>query len=348
MGYDKTSIFQALGKAVKRYRLITASGGFVEQLDVVMGEMAALLNDSRREREALHAFSAANSSDMASLSAMASRVVSATSGYLTGAVREAIGAVGATPQEVLRELGDAMREAGDAVLENTVSVDGPSADSGNSGNGYITDLTVTQNARDENHFEVECIDAPQEGMEQWRVACSRLGELGMAITGETFTSEDAGISFRIVARVDIEVQNDESDQLSNWSFTGAQKGVNTDINGALYVSLTDSSGTRTVSCYMDDGMTQLVCRGSRSGDGTVQLQEQNGSGLSGSVDVVYVQDDADIVVILPFNFGVGDKFRFATKITSQGKFQYFVVENFGVALPSAAAGEETVPESWAE
>jgi len=348
MGYDKTAIFQPLGKAVKRHRLISGAGGFMEQLDGVMGEMAALLNDSQKEREALYAFSAANHSDAQSLAAMANRVVSATAAFLTGVVRHSIGAVGTTPQEVLEELAEAMRQAGDTVCENTVTVSGPTADPDNAGNGYIADLTVTQNARDDNHFEAECIDASQEGAEQWRISCSRLGELGIAITGQVFTCEDAGVSFTITARDEIEEQNDDNDQLENWSFSGAQKGVNTDQDGRLYVTLTDSGGTRTVSCYKDPDRTELVCQGSREGDGTIELVEQNNSGLSGSVDVTYTQDDNDIVVILPFAFDVGDKFRFSTQISAQGKFQYFFVENFGVALPSASAGNETVPESWAE
>jgi len=136
--------------------------------------------------------------------------------------------------------------------------------------------------------------------------------------------------------------------LDDWQFEGAAKGENTDADGKLYVTLSDSGGTRLVSCYKDAARTELVCEGSREGDGVVTLSEQNSSGLSGSVEVTYSQDDSDVVLTLPFAFAEGDRFRFATTVTSKGHFQYFVVENYGVALPSADAGGETVPESWAE
>lgn len=347
MAYDKTVIFQNIGKAVKKCNKIADDGGFKDALDGVMAEIATLYNDSAKERNILYRFASANRADQQALDAMVRRTVSIVSAYLTEVVRDDLAVVGRTPKDVLLGLAEAMEDAEDTVKKNTVQVLGPSSDEGNEGNGTIS-VEVTQQALDGNHFDVVCIDATVEGSEQWSVSSSRLGELGMAVTGVQFTSEEGGINLTITAQDTLTEMGDEQNQLDNWSFNGAEKGVNTDADGRLYVSLTDTNGVRKVSCYKDSGRTELVCEGTRSGDGEVQLQEQNSSGLTGSVTVTYIADDNDISLKLPFPFGVDDKFTFSTEITDKGKFQFFFVENFGVALPSASSGSETVPESWAE
>jgi hypothetical protein len=265
-------------------------------------------------------------------------------------VREDLSVVGSTSSAVLEALSDAMETASDAVRQNTTAATAPTADDDNAGNGTMSSVTTTQQCRDNNDFEITCTDATTKTSERWSVTCSRLGNVGTAVTGEEFESESAGVKFTISAQQGITETGDENNQLSDWSFTGAKKGVNTDRDGKLYVTLTDVSGTRTVSCYKDPSRTQqhLVCQGSRSGNGTVTLTEQNNSGLSGSVSVTYTANDNNIELKLEFPFTVGDKFYFSTSITAKGNFQYFFVENFGKALPSATSGNETVTESWAE
>ncbi len=80
---------------------------------------------------------------------------------------------------------------------------------------------------------------------------------------------------------------DSSNQLTNWSLSGVST-ENTDAY-VLYWELTDSGGTRTVSLYKSVAKpaSDLVAQGAILGDGTVSLTQQNSSGLSGTVDVVY-------------------------------------------------------------
>jgi hypothetical protein len=349
MAYDKTTIFQNIGKGVKKFNKIdTPESGFKAVLDSVMSEIVSLYNDSEAERRILNLFSNANRSDQATLDSIKSQTVSIVSSFLTTVVREGLSVVGSTSATVIDALIDAMEDNSDTVKENTVAVSGPTADNDNAGNGTMHPPGYGQQSRDNNDIEVTCIDATTEGAEHWSVVCSKLGSLGTAVSGTTFENESAGISFLIEAQEEISEINDNNNQLDNWSFTGEEKGVNTDSGGKVYVSLTDSAGTRTVSIYKDSGRTQLVAQGQRSGDGEVTLDEQNSSGLSGTVDVTYTQDDIDIYLILPFVFEIGDKFYFSTSISAQGLFQYFFVERFGKALPSDESGEETVSESWAQ
>jgi|GEM_PF-3129435 len=347
MAYDKTVIFQNIGKAIKKCNVISTDGGFKSVLDSIMEELTALYNDSPEEREILYRFSSANRNDLQALDAMVSRTIAVVSSYLASVVRKDLKAIGTTAKDVLEVLAETMEDAGDSVKRNTIELDGPDSDSENEGNGVLEVKEVYQTALDDNHFEVVCVDATVEGSEQWDVRSSRLGDLGMAVTGNEFVSERAGVALLITAQDETTETGDENDQLSLWEFDGAEKGENTDPDGKLYVTLSDNGGTRTVSCYKDAAKTQLVCRGSRTGNGTVQLLEQNNSGLTGSVVLTYTSDDDTIVLKLPFPFAVGDRFTFSTSITDKGLFQTFFVENYGVALPSAESGSETVPESWA-
>jgi len=349
MAYDKTAIFQNIGKGTKKYNKIdTPSTGFKAVLDSVMGEIISLYNDSEGERKILNLFSNANRSDQAALGSIMSRTISIVSSFLTTVVREDLSVVGSTSAAVLDTLADAMEENSDTVKENTVAITGPTDDADNAGNGEMNPPGYTQQARDNNDFQATCIDATTEAGEHWAITCSKLGSLGTAVTGTQFESETAGISFTINAQEEITEVNDDANQLANWAFSGAEKGVNTASDGRVFVSLSDSAGTRTVSVYKDSGRTQLVAQGQRAGDGEVTLTEQGGSGLSGTVDVAYTGDDSDIYLVLPFAFETGDKFYLSTSISAQGLFQYFFVEQFGKALPSASSGSETVSESWAQ
>ena len=66
MAYNKTVIFQNIGKAIKKFNKIdAASTGFKAVLDSVMSELVALYNDSEGERRILNLFSNANRSDQA-------------------------------------------------------------------------------------------------------------------------------------------------------------------------------------------------------------------------------------------------------------------------------------------
>jgi len=349
MAYDKTTTFQNIGKGIKKYNKIdAASTGFKAVLDTVMSEIVALLNDSEGERRILNLFSNANRSDQAALDSIKNQAVSIISSFLTSVIREDLSVVGSTAAAVIDTLVDAMEDNSDTVKENTLSVTTPAADNDNVGNGTTSSPTTTQQALDNNDFELTCIDATTEGSEHWSVVCSRLGSLGTAISGTQFDSVTAGVSFTISAQDEITETGDDQNQLDNWAFNDAEKGVNTDDAGKLYISLSDAAGTRNVNVYKDSARNNLVAQGQHAGDGEVTLTEQNGSGLTGTVDVTYTQDDNDIELKLPFAFEVGDKFYFSTSITDKGLFQYFFVEQFRKALPPVTSGSETVSESWAQ
>jgi len=95
---------------------------------------------------------------------------------------------------------------------------------------------------------------------------------------------------------------DTHDQLESWKIDGlntSKDAKNVDRDGKLYVSLTHSGTTRTVTIWKDSGKADgdKVASGSCVGDGTITLAAENSSGLSGSVEVTAdtdLTDDTDI------------------------------------------------------
>lgn len=103
----------------------------------------------------------------------------------------------------------------------------------------------------------------------------------------------------------VTTHDDAGGIFSRWQLAGANRG-NTD-HGRAYVKLAESAGDFTVSLYSDPGRSQLMARGTLNGDtdGDVTLNEQNLSGLSGSVHLsgastvkaaidIFYADDADV------------------------------------------------------
>lgn len=85
----------------------------------------------------------------------------------------------------------------------------------------------------------------------------------------------------------------DSGQLTSWSLSGLQR-YSTLRPGGLRateavcdVTLTKVSTTRTVTVSLN-GI--ILCQGTRTSDGTVMLSQVNGSGVSGTVAVVYSAD----------------------------------------------------------
>lgn len=118
---------------------------------------------------------------------------------------------------------------------------------------------------------------------------------GAPLTAQYTHGSDALIEYALRTATAIgnvvKVNGDTNVQTSSWAITG-QNETNTN-GGYLYWKLTDAAGTRTVQVYDDAAMTSLVLSGANVGDGVVSLAEQNGSGLEGSVNVVYTGDDTD-------------------------------------------------------
>ncbi|NMF84104.1 neuraminidase-like domain-containing protein [Nodosilinea sp. P-1105] len=95
---------------------------------------------------------------------------------------------------------------------------------------------------------------------------------------------------------------DDLDQLVQWKFTGVEWSRNTDRNGQIYLSLTQSAAPEwVVEVYRDRDRTQLLSRGAvESMRGTVTLIPENNSGLSGYFQIDYQGDSSDIEIsVLP-------------------------------------------------
>ncbi len=95
-----------------------------------------------------------------------------------------------------------------------------------------------------------------------------------------------------VSALSIVEAGDTSNELASWAISGLN--ATNSNGGVLYWKLTNSVSTRTVQIYKDSGGTSLVASGSRSGDGSITLTAQNGSGLSGSVVVTYSGDETTV------------------------------------------------------
>lgn len=117
---------------------------------------------------------------------------------------------------------------------------------------------------------------------------STTGSPSQYILAVTKAGNGSGTVFPIVTE-----RNDGSNQLDNWQLDGITT-ANSDAY-TLYWDLSDFAGVRTVQLYKAPakGAADLVAEGSLSGNGTILLTAQNGSGITGSVDVTYTVDDKD-------------------------------------------------------
>lgn len=88
------------------------------------------------------------------------------------------------------------------------------------------------------------------------------------------------------------VAGDTASSLTLFTITGA---TSSNTNGyKLYWKLTNSGSTRTINVYKDAAGSNLVASGSRTGDGSITLTQQNTSGISGSVTVAYTTDETTL------------------------------------------------------
>ncbi len=120
---------------------------------------------------------------------------------------------------------------------------------------------------------------------------------------------------------------DDDNQLSNWNLNGVDFGIDTATNGALYADLSEGPpGTYTIDLYRTSAMLpgDHVATGTRVGDGSVTMNQVGGSGISGTIDVTFVQPDNNIVK--------GDLFgnSFVSKVDSA--LQDFLPNTFQVSV----------------
>jgi hypothetical protein len=91
-------------------------------------------------------------------------------------------------------------------------------------------------------------------------------------------------------------------QFSSWSITGVKRFFNCDpcrlrpTWGEVEIILSTAAGVHTLSLYNEAG--DLLAQGSRTGDGSITLAEQNDSGISGSVTLTYSGDITENVYLI--------------------------------------------------
>ena len=108
-------------------------------------------------------------------------------------------------------------------------------------------------------------------------------------------ASQAGKSVYIQWNVAADFTNSYGDggQLSNWSLTGLSRFATTrpdsirKTEAECDVTLTNSGSTRTVTVSLN---SQVLCSGTRTGDGSITLSAVNSSGVSGTVAVAYTAD----------------------------------------------------------
>lgn len=99
---------------------------------------------------------------------------------------------------------------------------------------------------------------------------------------------------KILTKVDI------SGQLSAWSFLNLNQWEDLSDDYLLYINVSDAGGDRTVDVYNSDSRAggAKIATGTRTGDGAITLAEANSSGVSGSVTVVFANQDDTIVLLI--------------------------------------------------
>jgi hypothetical protein len=98
-------------------------------------------------------------------------------------------------------------------------------------------------------------------------------------------------------------QDDPREQMRRWNLKGVWWNRNTDADGAVYLRLREVTGPTGleyhVEIYRDRDRTQQVALGtSRDRRGTVELHDVEDSGLSGSVELNYAAESAEIAITL--------------------------------------------------
>ncbi len=89
-------------------------------------------------------------------------------------------------------------------------------------------------------------------------------------------------------------------EITRWNLNGASWKRNTDFRGMVYLTLSSESASEyRVEIHKDEQRSgrQLVASGTRnSAKGSVELKEQNDSGLSGKIDIDYAADNSQIYI----------------------------------------------------
>ena len=89
---------------------------------------------------------------------------------------------------------------------------------------------------------------------------------------------------------------DDQEQITQWNLNDVEWNQNTDPDGFIHLRIRKEAASKfIVDLFKDENLTQLVADGTRSSAiGGVDLAAKNNSGLSGTVDIFYKVDSADI------------------------------------------------------
>lgn len=239
---------------------------------------------------------------------------------------------------LLQELVDAMEDdsiAPQTIQKNNVSVTAAQFDTDNTGSGAFT-LISSRESAPTGTVTFTCTSGKDSSLiEEFTVQL--VTSAGQVIDADSvlkvgYEWEAANLGIRGKLERTITDVNDGSNQVSAYVANGAT--LDNTNDGILYQELTDVAGTRTLNWYSDAAKTSLVATGSKVGDGTITMAEQNASGLTGSATVAYTIDDTDMQVLLN-GFDEEDAFRVEVTNDEAGRIQTTLRDLWLFAFPSS-------------
>lgn len=354
MVYSADAIFDPSGVLIGTFNLLSKTHD--AEIDYLRSKILAEFNDSEAKRDIEAVLSPSLLSHKDTLAGQASEIKSAHDSLITEVFRDILDTPEDGIDEILEVLVTAMTNAGDSVEANNVDASTPTSVLSNSNAGILSVRELSQMVRPDNFITMTCIDDSVQGSEEWEVLSSVIGAADeSAITGEEFDFELAGIKLMILNGSTILISGDNygGGQLSSLSLSGFS--VDNTDQGILRATILFDPigyGRYWVSLFKSEDTTfdldatvneDLVARGYiEAVSGTVTLDATNGSGLSGSVDLLYVSDDEDLTIQVPM-FIEDDQFFVATDSDERAKFVIFYRDEYGIAL--AAGGTYTISDS---
>jgi len=363
MAYSANSTFDPWCKILKVHRwytdLISKTLGanladdMHDLIDVLRSEVSSTLTANEIERDIAISLNNDLSAHRDSILGFAAQIKSWSEDFILRRMKEILPSTRDSVAEILNALDRKMDDAGDTVEGNSFgasAVDSTKLTLSNAGTLTIDETTGF--CRPNGLIEVVCADTSTQGSELWDVFHNLLGQAtGQATTGVQFEYETAGFKFTIDVGTEIAESGDAYDppgQLSNWTLTGFTES-NTDV-GKLYAVVKRNPGTYTnrvyVSLYNDSTnmafptSANLVAQGYAEGPypAVITLDEQEDSGISGSVRLSkHPVSDRTITITLPL-FLVGDIFSFTTTSDDEGLVFSMVRDLHNHILPASVAG----------
>lgn len=191
------------------------------------------------------------------LESMRQGVVSAASSFLTEYVKDQLDVPYSTAEEVLEYLVDQMGASypPDTVLENIPSEGVFERDADSSvQEGDLPEFDATQLARDNQHFSLVCVDDSQIDEERWTISSDGQGEFGSEVVTEELADwTEAGITNLLVPAAPAHGEDDLSDKVDGWNFSGATRGTHTDADGRVYLKFSEAPAVAEAN----DDLSQL-------------------------------------------------------------------------------------------